>query len=375
MGNSQSSKEVVHRKEEEGSAAGIARAQAGEVQSPPTPQVATPEVEQRKSPDEAAAAAAAAEEAASPAQLSQTEAGAGEVCEQPSLLQEPARKQEGEEKASPAPPQQSLVLNRLLELYTHSKEWTAAADTKSIRINVESLGEDTQNGVRSLAALMGFPSVQLDAGVLVLERPEGSEEDRAAAAWARLGPRDASLPAFLVGLDEVVQKYVDSYLSDIVDDFAASGNPKHTVEARFLLPSAQAQELLHKLAKAKKLGASGWSLLGPGIEIPLNSSTMSGAVDGADAMADSKASPRVIPEGELVWRRLQHWCTNVRKEKKFNIWARNLDAGIKQKIIDVALEVGSLIDKDRQSYLVQPRPKPHTWNEFVVSIFFAAGWI
>lgn len=259
----------------------------------------------------------------------------------------------------------SAVVDRLVGLYGVDQEWGVGGELK---VALKNLRGEVRSKVEKVAQLIGFRKVEMGEEWMVIGKPEGSHESRVEEAKEAVRKAGKELVGVLVGLDKEVEEQVVVCLKRVVEEFADAGNPKQNVEIKFLISPGQAQEQLHRLAKQKGLGASGWNLLGHGTEIPL--ATSSKGVEGGEVAADPKLSPRVIPEGELVWRRLQHWCTNVRKEKKFNIWARNLDTTIKQKIIDVALEVNNAEEylQTVVSLFIFVCDKQE-WSEFTYSAF------
>eukprot|EP00210_Caulerpa_lentillifera_P007749 g7395.t1 len=101
----------------------------------------------------------------------------------------------------------------------------------------------------------------------------------------------------------------------------------------FLLPEQVMEKIFEKVAKDLKLIVQ---RLDNG-KLALCQLPDPAATDGG-LLSDKSEKP--IQLGELVWRRLQHWSTNVRKEKKFNIWTKGLPEFVKSKILEIALEIG-----------------------------------
>lgn len=250
---------------------------------------------------------------------------------------------DGRESAAAAQVQ-SAVVDRFVSLYV--EEWES--DVATVKIHAKTLSDGVRSTVRDIAHAVGL-AAEFKGNTLLVEKPKDAAHARKTAADDRLVKAQSRLSQTeLTQLDEDVEKDVLWQLNEAVEQFLASDKLKETIVGTgFLLTSEVVHGLLKQVAKVRGVPLSGWSFIGSPKEVTPErvdtdeSATKSVAPAEADGNnEEAKLSPRVIPEGELVWRRLQHWCTNVRKEKKFNIWARNLDERIKQKIIDIAMEVG-----------------------------------
>lgn len=198
-------------------------------------------------------------------------------------------------------------------------------------IPISSMDEKTRKEVVRMAQIVGF-AVRTDQNqsLLFLSKPNILEVDdrRRNSAKRLLAAKDKLLFVDTFSeLDKRVSAYVENELRDQFNSFQISALQGLNIDIRSFIES----EDKLKAMVSQLCNENGFNL---------SMVTEDGKVKVSKvAVEEKKPTSKVFMEGELVWRRLQHWSTNVRKEKKFNIWTKGLDDDSKQKIISLALEV------------------------------------
>lgn len=217
----------------------------------------------------------------------------------------------------------SDVRAHLLQLFVHES-------SPSVQLLVGFLDYPTIQCLTFLAKCIGFDSMDFqNPPVACFTRPRMPNEDhlRAEVAYQSLDENEDRLAApEFSELDAKAEEALLSHLTQLVKSkMIDKGNVLEFNSQMFLLQRDTVQRIFQKVEK-----------LGP-VKLTVQPNKMVLEYEDEDAKPE-----RAIQKGELVWRRLQHWSTNVRKEKKFNIWAKGLPEEVKDRIVNIAIEVSVL---------------------------------
>ena len=230
----------------------------------------------------------------------------------------------------PDEPDTSQTVEQLLERFARGPE--------SLQLLVGFLEYPCIQKVTFLAKCLGFESCRFDVPFVHLNRSmtEMTAESRGRHARQSWASHIDEIDEMDIGqLDEAMEKSLATHLKHVLQ---SKRNTEHWNQAvlveydvhAFLLPIETVKRIFQDVATECHVRMQ----LSHQHRIALT-------VASADASETENEvrTEKTIQKGELVWRRLQHWSTNVRKEKKFNIWAKGLAEEVKERILKIALEV------------------------------------
>lgn len=213
----------------------------------------------------------------------------------------------------------SCAVQQLVSLYVHGP--------CTVQLLVGYLDGPSIERLRTVAKCVGFETCIVDVPYVRLVR--GSQQEspdvRQSRAQTALEVHEVQLGEIgILELDGALEESLSMHLTENVKSrLNGEWNGATLVEYEirgFLLPPETIEKIFSSVADACHV-------------------TMQ-VCDNMIALTPEVKPERSIQKGELVWRRLQHWSTNVRKEKKFNIWAKGLADDVKTRILQIALEVG-----------------------------------
>eukprot|EP00210_Caulerpa_lentillifera_P003253 g3105.t1 len=220
--------------------------------------------------------------------------------------------------------------------------------------------------IKSIAESVGFQSMEFDSPFCRLYRggppsPPDHTDGSASSANNRFIAYERILNTFtdqmnldvLRTLDIAIEEGLAFYIKVEVKTKKKNGTSSNVVFQHdlrsFILPADVMEKIFRKVAQELKLVVQNlednqialvqFDLIGTIKEEKEEEEEEEGK-EVVEPVSPETKPEKVIQPGELVWRRLQHWSTNVRKEKKFNIWAKGLPDFAKEKILEIASEIG-----------------------------------
>jgi len=219
-------------------------------------------------------------------------------------------------------PPMSQTLYQLIHFYVDGGQF--------VELLTGELEGDCMERLSHLSKIVGFDTCDHEPPYVRLVRPRATNnsemrsslvQQSVEACWHSFGELGVA------ELDLELEKALNAHLKALVDaimsgEGKAGSNQIEFNLSEFLLPKELVVRIFEKVAR----------------EFGLTSQVAS-AQERIALIIGEVPKEKSIQKGELVWRRLQHWSTNVRKEKKFNIYAKGLPDDVKERILQIALEV------------------------------------